>query len=77
MIKLSLLGLAALWTIGSLVLGVPSGTLGVLSIVVILAALAVDAWRTRQVQRDVEIATNRHLASERELADITRRNRGD
>lgn len=77
MIKLTVLSLAGLWIVGHWALGVTSGSLGVLSILLVLAALALDAWQSQQVQSAAEGARKSHLASEREFADITRRNRGD
>ena len=54
MIKLTMLALLGLWVIGHFVLGAPSGTLGILSVVVLLAGLALGAWRSERAHRAVE-----------------------
>ncbi len=77
MIKLTIVALLGLWVVGLYVLRVPSGTLGILSVVVLLAALALGAWRSERAHRAVEGSRNRALASEREFRDSSRRNRGD
>ena len=77
MIKLTMLALLGLWVVGLFVLRAPSGTLGILSVVVLLAALALGAWRSERAHRTVESSRNRDLASEREFGDSSRRSRGD
>ena len=77
MIKFTILALFGLWVVGLFALRVPSGTLGILSVVVLLAALGLGAWRSERAQRAVESSRNRVLASEREFGVSSRRSRGD